>query len=293
MDNGPQYPLYIPSKGRYEYMMTSKALTLMGIHHHIVVEPQEVEAYQKAVDELGLLTTVIELDMKYKETYEYCDDYGTTKSTGSGPARNFIWDHSMKSGYSYHWIMDDNIRSFRRLNKNEKVKVSNGAIFKAMEDFMLRYENIGMGGPNYLMFAPARAKQPPFVLNTRIYSCNFIMNDIPFRWRGRYNEDTILSLDMLKRGWCTVLFNAFLQEKMVTQHMKGGNTDTVYKNGTVPKSKMLVDVHPDVSKLKFRFHRWHHIVDYTPFKLNKLVRKKEVDFDSLASNEYGMELKTI
>lgn len=299
----PNFPLYVVSKGRHMYMMTSKALTLMGVRHTIVVEPQEVDLYQKAVDEMDLLTDVLPLDMSYKESYGLCGDHGTATSTGAGPVRNFIWDHSFSNGHAWHWEMDDNIRSFRRLNKNERVKMSNGGGFRAMEDFVLRYQNIAMAGPNYCMFAPARTCQPPYVLNTRIYSCNLIRGDVPFRWRGRYNEDTILSLDMLKAGWCTVQFNAFLQEKMPTQTMKGGNTDELYhadakiktgekysNGGTTPKTQMLVDLHPDVSKMVWRFNRIHHHVDYTPFKYNKLIKKKNQPTPK-GVNNYGMVLK--
>lgn len=299
----PNYPLYIPSKGRSEYMITSKVLTYLGLKHFIVVEPQEVEKYQAAIDRLNLSATILELDLTYKEKYELCDDLGLTKSTGPGPARNFAWDHSIKLGFTHHWVMDDNILSFRRLNKNEKVKVSNGSIFRAMEDFCLRYKNVGMAGPNYYMFAPARTVQKPFIMNTRIYSCNFIKNDLPFRWRGRYNEDTILSLDILKRGWCTIQFNAFLQEKLNTQAIGGGNTAEFYHaegkvkdgnkyadTGTLAKSQMQVAVHPDVSELVWKFNRWHHHVDYSRFKKIGLIKKEDVDIKSEINN-YGMELK--
>ena len=299
----PQFPLYIPSKGRSEYMITSKFLTKMKVPHYIVVEPQEVEKYEAAIKERGLLATVLPLDMSYKEKYNLCDDLGLTKSTGPGPARNFAWDHSISLGFAWHWVMDDNIRSFRRMNKNEKVKVSNGAIFKAMEDFVLRYTNVAMAGPNYHVFAPARVKQPPFILNTRIYSCNLIRNDLKWRWRGRYNEDTILSIDMLKGGWCTIQFNAFLQEKMNTQAIKGGNTQEFYhaegtvkkgekyaETGTIAKSKMQVHVHPDISRMVFKFGRWHHHVDYSRFKKNKLQKKPDLKIEP-GVNNYGMELK--
>jgi hypothetical protein len=301
----PQFPLYIPSKGRSEYMITSKVLTELGVKHYIVVEPQQVDDYLRAVKKMNLLATILPLDMTYKEKYELCDDLGLTKSTGPGPARNFAWDHSISQGFSWHWVMDDNIQSFRRLNKNEKVKVSNGAIFKAMEDFVLRYKNIAMAGPNYYMFAPARVKQPPFIMNTRIYSCNLIRNDLAFRWRGRYNEDTIISLDMLKAGWCTVQFNAFLQQKMPTQTIGGGNTQEFYHaegkvqagqkyadTGTLAKSQMQVKVHPDVSKLVWKFNRYHHHVDYTPFKKLKLIRKENIEIPK-QPNDYGMKLKRI
>lgn len=299
----PQFPFYIPSKGRHEYMMTSRVLTELGLRHFIVVEPHQIEQYQEAVKRLNLLATILELDMSYKEKYELCDDLGLSKSTGPGPARNFAWDHSKANGHKWHWVMDDNIRSFRRLNQNEKVKVSNGAIFRAMEDFALRYKNVGMAGPNYYMFAPARTKVPPFVVNTRIYSCNLIKNELPFRWRGRYNEDTILSLDVLKAGWCTIQFNAFLQEKMNTQTMGGGNTQEFYHaegtvkagekyadTGTLAKSQMQVRVHPDVSKLVWKFNRWHHHVDYTVFKNQKLIRREDLEIQR-QNNEYGMSLK--
>ena len=288
--NYPQFPLYIPSLGRHEYMITSKALTKMGVRHNIVVEPQEVQAYNDAIKRDKLLTTVIPLDMSYKQTYDYCDKYGTSKSTGSGPARNFIWEHSKAAGFSHHWIMDDNISSFRRLNKNQKIKCESPAFWRAMEDFALRYKNVAMSGPHYAMFAPARTALPPFRINTRIYSCNLIRNDVSFRWRGRYNEDTILSLDMLKAGWCTILYLAFLQEKMATQTLKGGNTDTVYTDGTIDKSVMLVSEHADVSVTTMKYGRAHHHVNYEVFKNNVLI-KKDGFKASGAINNYGMTKK--
>lgn len=284
----PRFPFYIPSKGRADSRMTSKALTLLGVPHFIVVEPQEVDAYRRAVR--GSLATVVELDLDYKRRYETCDDLGDTKGTGPGPARNFIWDHSIANGHPWHWVMDDNIRWFCRLNKNIKAKVTDGSAFAAMEDFCLRYRNVAMAGPNYEMFAPRKQKMPPVAFNTRIYSCNLIRNDVPFRWRGRYNEDTILSLDMLKAGWCTVQFNAFLQHKIRTQVLGGGNTAEFYaREGTLPKSQMQVRVHPDVSRIVWRFGRVHHHVDYTPFKANKLVRRDGVQVEE-GTNDYGMRL---
>ncbi len=48
--------------------------------------------------------------------------------------------------------MDDNINGFYRLNHNLKIQVSDGTIFQCMEDFVNRYNNISMAGPNYFMF---------------------------------------------------------------------------------------------------------------------------------------------
>jgi hypothetical protein len=130
-------------------------------------------------------------------------------------------------------------------------------------------------------------------MNTRIYSCNLIRNDVPFRWRGRYNEDTDISLRMLKAGWCTIQFNAFLQGKVATQTVKGGNTAEFYaREGTLAKSLMQVQLHPDVSRLVKKYGRWHHYVDYAPFKKNRLIRAKGVSA-AAGVNDYGMSLKEL
>ena len=285
----PKYPLYIPSKGRWESRLTSKALHKMGVEHYVIVEPNEVEVYKKHLDDSA---TILELDLDYKENYETFDNLGNSISYGSGPARNYARDHSEKAGHLWHWIMDDNIRSFKRLQNNKRIDVNDGAFFYAMEDFCERYENIAMAGPNYHTFVQSKQKYKPFKMNTRIYSCNFIRNDLPYRWTARRNEDTILSLAMLKDGWCTVLFNAFMQEKTASQAMKGGNTDAFYgPEGTIPKSQTLVDLHPDVAKLSWRWGRAHHFVDYTPFKKNKLRRKKGLVIPKEANN-FGMILET-
>jgi hypothetical protein len=243
----------------------------MGVPYRIVVEAPQVDAYAQRWGRDRLLV----LDPDYKEAYDTLDDEGGSFSRGSGPARNFIWEHSIAEGHTHHWIMDDNIYCFYRLHQNQKLKVGDGHVFRAMEDFALRYVNLAMCGPQYHTFAHARKAWAPYVLNTRIYSCNLIRNDVPLRWRGRYNEDTILSLDMLKAGWCTAQFNAFLQSKAHTLQMAGGNLEAFYgAKGTAPKSEMLARVHPDVAKVITRFGRPHHWVDYRPFR-QPLVRRPD------------------
>jgi hypothetical protein len=94
---------------------------------------------------------------------------------------------------------------------------------------------------------------------------------------------------MLKAGWCTVLFYAFLQGKATTQTVKGGNMDEIYKGGTFAKSQMLARVHPDCSFVKYRFRRWHHYVDYRKFNHLRLKLKSDVEIKNEPDN-YGMKL---
>lgn len=285
----PKYPIYIVSKGRWKINPTSRALNYMKVPYKIIVEKQEYKYYCDYFDDDNILV----LPKKYLRDYDTFYERDKDNKTGPGSARNFAWDNSISLGFKYHWVLDDNIDGFSRLNRNNKSKVSSGTIFKCAEDFVERYENVAISGFNYHGFCKANDPVPAFLTNTRIYSCLFIKNDIPYRWRGRYNEDTDLCLRVLKDGLCTIQFNAFLQDKVTTQRMRGGNTDEFYKQeGTYLKSKMLVDMHPDIAKIVFKFNRWHHNVDYRPFKNNLLKRKEDLIIPDKINN-YGMKLVEI
>lgn len=289
-ENMPKYPIYIISKSRWEVRLTSDSLIEMGIPHYMVVEEHQLEQYKAHTDPKWV--TCIVLPQKYLDEYETCDEFGSTKSKGPGAARNFAWDHSISIGAKRHWVMDDNQRRFYRVDGSDRRYVMSGAIFRAMEDHSDRYDNVYISGPHYKMFVVPEYNKPPFIMNSRIYSTLLILNDIPYRWRGRYNEDTDLSLRVLKDGHCTVQYNAFSTGKVATQAVKGGNTEAFYSlEGTLPKSKMLEELHPDVAKVKWMNSRWHHYVDYNPFKSNRLKPATDGGYEYRNPDpEYGMKL---
>lgn len=270
----PRFPIYIPSKGRWDKPLTAERLRLMGVPHVVVVEPAEADAYRKA---LGPERVVVL-------------PFGNL-GLGSIPARNWIWEHAKAAGAEWHWVMDDNIARFYRMTLNRRIPVASGTILAAAEDFVTRYENVGMAALNNIAFAPDRECRAPYTLNTRCYSMILVKTDLPFRWRGRYNEDTDLSLRVLKLGLCTVLFNAFLGDKITTLTMKGGNTDTIYNTGDHRRefAESLQRQHPDVARVVWKFRRWHHSVDYSKFRMRLQLRRGITPTG--APNEYGMRLK--
>jgi hypothetical protein len=281
----PHWPIFIPSKGRWESRMTVRALNAMHVPYRVIVEEQELDAYAQVMPRANLLT----LPRRFQDEYDACCDLQPGQSKGSGPARNFAWHVAREEGAEWHWTVDDNIMGFLRMNRNRKVWVGDGTVLRCMEEFAARFSNVAMAGPHYENFVLRKAKYAPFVLNTRIYSCNLIRTAAPFRWRARYNEDTDLSLRMLKHGWCTVLFNAFLQKKHnATDRMKGGNSDELYKGGTLEKSRMLCQLHPDVSRLVWKFSRWHHTVDYSVFKHE--LKAAEGGSRAQGVDDHGMEV---
>lgn len=273
----PKYPIYIISKGRWQdsRRLTVISLEEMNVPFRVVIEPQEYNSYASVISPDKLLVLPF-----------------SNLGQGSIPARNWVWDHSVKEGHARHWIMDDNIRFFYRYNNNTVIRVDDGTIFTCMEDFCDRYENVAMAGPQYYMFCSRKnSRYPAFATNTRVYSCTLLDNTIDYRWRGRYNEDTDLSLRLLKDNYCTVLFYAFIQDKMTTMLMKGGNTDNVYIDGDnrLKFAESLKEQHPDVVEITKKFGRWHHHVNYKPFRFNKLIKKEGVKIPQ-GVNNYGMEL---
>jgi hypothetical protein len=271
----PRYPVYVISKGRADTRLTVRALERMRVPHHVVIEPQEYDAYRAHIEHERLLQLPF-----------------SNLGLGSIPARNWVWEHAKASGAYRHWILDDNIRDFRRLHNGDRRMVSDGTIFRAAEDFIDRYANIAIAGFEYTMFAQTAAcSWPPVRFNTRVYSCICIRNDLPYRWRGRYNEDTDLSLRALKDGWCTALFVAFLASKVATMKMKGGNTDELYKgDGRLEMARSLQAQHPDVTKVTRLWGRWQHKVDYRRFKVNKLRLRPGVVLKD-EPNNYGMVMR--
>ena len=287
-----RYPIYIISKGRWESRITMRALDRMGVPYRIAIEPQEYDKYAETCGEDKLLVLPF-----------------SNHGKGSGPARNWCWEHSISEGHARHWLMDDNIYEFWRFHNNLRYRAERGSgIFRAAEDFVDRYENVALSGFQYKFFCVEEEPYPPYVLNTRIMSCFLIDNSIPHRWRGRYNEDVDLSIRVLKDGLCTLLFYAFLCGKARTGTIKGGNTTEVYNNyqedASLKKSQMLVNMHPDVVSLVERYGRIHHIVDLesiitkdgyparkTPLKLKKNVSiKTEVDnYGMILQRKFGTE----
>jgi hypothetical protein len=265
--------------------MTVKALDRMGADYKVVIEDDEYDQYAAVINPSKLLL----LPQSYKASYDTCDDLGDTMTKGSGPARNFCWDHSTGLGVKRHWVLDDNIENFHRLNHNMKPICYSLGIFKAAEDFVDRYTNTPVAGFNYYSFCKTTDPVPPYILNTKVYSTLLLENASGFKWRARFNEDVDLCLRVLEAGLCTVQFNAFLAGKVTTQRMKGGNTDKLYADGTLLKSQMLERLHPDVAKVVWRFNRWHHHVDYKPFKSNRLARDESVQF-SRETNNYNMRI---
>jgi hypothetical protein len=262
-------------------------LEKIGVPYKAVVEAQEFDKYVEA----GVAPENI-LVLPHRDK-------------GLVVTRNWIWDHALASGTPRFWTFDDNIRGFYRLNHNLKTPVASGTILRVIEDFVERYENIPIAGMHYFMFASRKTKIPPLQFNRRVYSNMLIQTDArdprgkPYRNEGFYNDDTDLCLRVLKDGFCTALFNAFLIYKLTTMTVKGGMTPHyvagqegkagLESDGRYRMAKELAEKHPDVTKITWKWGRWQHHVDYSPFKRNRPILRSGAEVPEGVDN-FGMKL---
>lgn len=264
----PRYPIYIPSRGRFESRKTLRALERMGIDYRIVIEKEELDLYSSVIDSHKILVL-------------------PHSGKGLVESRNWIRQHSMDEGHTRHWQLDDNISCFYRANNNLKTEVLSGNIFVAAESFVDRFTNVMVAGFEYESMVPREQKRPPFRFNCRIYSCSLIDNSCRHWWRGIYNDDTDLCLRVFKDGDCTILFNAFLAGKKATMTVAGGNTELYKENGRKLMAESLQKQHPDCVQIMKKWGRWQHLVDYSRWKKNKPILRDGMVIEDRANN-FGM-----
>ena len=126
----PKYPIYIPSKGRYESGYTAKFLLEDRVPFYLVVEEQERDEYAKRYG----ADHVLVLPFSNK---------GTVVAS-----RNWIKDHATKNGFARHWQLDDNMTWIGRRWRTRRIRCSAGVGLRAVEDFADRYENVAIAGMN-------------------------------------------------------------------------------------------------------------------------------------------------
>jgi len=253
MASKPMYPVYIISKGRYDKTLTADNFEKSGIDYLIAVEPQEYDLYVK---KLGL-KRVLKLPF-------------SNLGLGSYPARNFCWEHAKAQGYKYHWLFDDNILFWMKWVNGKRIKwLDLFSAFSYVENHANK-TNIDISGfeePNFVVKIP----KTPFKYNCHVYSAMLIKNNLPYRWRLKYNEDIDLCLQVLHNKGTTASCVYYMANKVSTSDkQKGGNQDELYKNNSASKNllkaKTIEAVWPQYAKTVIRFNRHHHLINWKQFK---------------------------
>lgn len=268
----PRYPVYVPTRGRYATPLTIRFMLRDHVDFRAVIQADEYDEYLNVVGHHERLLVLPPGIPNLLET------------------RKWIRAHATAEGHARHWQFDDNIGGIRRFYQGRRIPCETGPAIAAVEDFTDRYENIGVSGFNYQMFGVPGA--PAYVPNVHVYSASLINHAMPATWRLVYNDDTDICLQALASGWATLLVNVFLVDKKTTMTMKGGNTDALYQgDGRMQMARALEREWPGIVKVKRKFGRVQHSVDWSKFRDDPKPRLREgIDLSALERDEYGLRL---
>lgn len=269
-----RYPVYIPSKGRWqpERALTARCLVAADVPFKLVVEPQEADEYAHEHGQDRLLVLPF-------------------RDRGLISARNWIKEHATAEGHDRHWQLDDNMRGFYRSYRGKRIRCPAAYALSIVEDFTDRYENVGVSGMTYTLFGYAH--QPPFRVNAHVYSCTLVNNAIPHSWRLLYNDDSDLCLQLLADGWCTLLVNAVQVNKAATMTIRGGNTDDLYGgDGRRRMAEALAEQWPGIATVHRRYGRPTHHVAWGKFG-PELKLKDGLDLTPKPADERGLQLTAV
>lgn len=261
-----KYPIYVPSKARSQVKLTTQTLADVGLHFYVVVEPQDAEEYYKEYPKDQIV--VMEKN-----------------DQGIGYVRNACKEHSISIGADYHWQVDDNIKDFRIREGGKNVVKNTRNIFAATEYYMSYFDNIGICSLSHTMFA--FAKNTHVSINRQAYSCVLVNNSLDIKYREDCIEDTDYSLQVLSRGYCTILFNKLLMAKAPTGQYKGGNTDTVHAgDGRLKRSRKLQEYWPGAFKVVKKDERWHVAPSRVWDKYPQMPKGPNVDFNGNTLDDF-------
>jgi len=223
----PKYPIYVVSYGRYDLRAhTIDALQEMGVDYHICVQEKEKELYEKHSKQYGWTGKII-----------------TSPNTdkGSSQQRNTCLEHSKQNGHKKFWLLDDNMTGWYYFNMLMITRINHPYVFTHLEDISDNIkEPVGIISHCYTMDVRANDLRNPLQVNTKNYSSSLIDTEIcgDIRFRLQYNEDIDFTFQVLERGIKTIGLNIFLAGKKATKTIKGGNTDSIYKDVEHKDEKM-------------------------------------------------------
>jgi hypothetical protein len=213
----PKYPIAILSFNRYNvYGRTHILLTKLKIKHYLFVEPFELEQYANWYNP------------------EYCwlipyDKDLHLQNMGSTPARNFILNYFKHKEGGRVWMLDDNIKDYKRLYSGVKNNIESAEIFTSIEDYVDRYNNVGIASHNFQPYVNEGGNRTILIKNGKCYSSMLIPTNVPIRFEHKHQEDNFISIKYVCEGYTNLCFNHITYNKNTSGLDKGGNTKFIYK----------------------------------------------------------------
>lgn len=220
LSNEPnKYPICIVSLSRSNDKtgFTHLLLSRLKIYHYIFVEPRQFNDYNNWINK------------------EYCTiiigdrNYSIEDKMGSTPMRNNILRWGKENNYKSVWMLDDNIKKYDRLYQGDTNIIEGYEIFTTIEKYVDRYDNVGIVSHNFGPLVVSGDARSCIVKNGKSYSSMLIRTDTDIKFRYKHQEDNLISIEFICKGYCNLCFNHIQYYKDTSGINKGGNHEEIYK----------------------------------------------------------------
>jgi len=212
------FPIYIPSKGRYE-CITAKQLLNFKIPFKIVIEPQDYNDYEKKWGNYLLVLDRNDMGISY--------------------VRQVIINYAKSNGQKWIWMIDDDITEWWYRVSNDGCVKANISFLNEVENHILNHpekDTVGQVGLYHSVWACKKNCTIPFISENVgiVQVVAFNLSNINIEYDPQLNgmEDQDLTLRLLKSGVKTLRYNHFSFKTYSKGENKGG-LYYFYKNNPI------------------------------------------------------------
>lgn len=285
-----KYNIYIPSYNRAGITMTDKMLDSFGIeNYYLCIDPDQYPEYKKHYPRKHII--IRDPSFKSEKKVEVGSSAIVPDTLhGSVGAFNSLLYISKSLGEECYTTMDDDMRQLGmkafKGNKPDRTKYNKDNYYRCSKltlDYGFDFKELWNDLEH--LFIKLRNKSMlsldkfglvfnlPIYFKTGTRSFSFYLSDNRTQVDHKYrqNNDVIISLEMAKYGYVNLIFEGFLYDSLDSQSQDGGFTEVYKTLGTLDKGKVLIQAHPNYSRLSVVYSRPHHYVDYNQYNQMRLV----------------------
>lgn len=293
---GMNFNIYIPSYKRAKQSFTFKTLKNLGVTDNVYmcVDPSQYLDYKAEHGTKNLIIRDPSFRSKDKmdrmSSVQVSDVY-----SGAASIFNPLLYIAKSLGERQYFTMDDDFPSFGIRARKEDLKPGEDAGYDKdkwlrasslseedinfkeflgdMGDLYVKVRNRGMFGLE--KYGLAWAKTFGEILRgNKIYSCYLTSTETQIDHYSRQNDDIITSLGMGRDGFVNFTFEGLAYASIDTQSDpsgSGGMTEVYNRFGTFDKGLLLVNSHPQHTKIAHLYNRIHHLADYSAYNKKRFV----------------------